>query len=56
MKHFMTLLNSFQPLTNIKRNPTLDAVEVLNPSLLFYMPIVLQIERLKDGAPERRFE
>ena len=37
MEFFMTLLNSFQALTNVTKNHILDVEEVLDPSLLLYI-------------------
>ena len=43
MELFVTLLNGFQPLTNVTKNPILwDVVGVLDPSLLLYMKILFQ--------------
>ena len=42
MELFVTLLNDFQPLTNVTKNSILDVVGVLDPSLLLYMKILFQ--------------
>ena len=42
MELFVTLLNAFQPLTNVMKNPILDVMGVLYPSLLLYIKILFQ--------------
>ena len=42
MKLFVTLLKSFQPLTNFIKNPILDVVGDLDLSLLLYIKILFQ--------------
>ena len=42
MELFVTLLNSFQPLTNVTKNSTLDVVGVLDLSLSLYIKILFQ--------------
>ena len=42
MELFVTLLNGFQPLTNVTKNPILDVMGVLDPSLLLYIKILFQ--------------
>ena len=39
---FVTLLNGFQPLTNVIKNPILDVAVALDPSLLLYIKILFQ--------------
>ena len=34
---FLTLLKGFQPLTNVTKNPILEVVGVLDPSLLLHI-------------------
>ena len=42
MELFVTLFNGFQPLTNVTKNPILDVVGVLDPSLLLYIKTLFQ--------------
>ena len=36
MELFMTIVSSFQPLTNFPKNPKIGAMGVLNPPLEYY--------------------
>ena len=64
MELFVALLNGFQSLTNVTKTYISDVVGVLDPSILLCIKIlfqnidtysVLQIERVTDAVPERRF-
>ena len=42
MELFVTLLTGYQQLSNVTKNPILDVMGVLDPSLLLYIKILLQ--------------